>query len=166
LDSSVHAANAASAVPHATNPNPLGRDGPNILSQTEFDICLVVETALATLADLEKSIGVGASDGAHDKGEPHLLKSRGMWQTTVWQLCSGCPRTTPIEEQFAAIESQLAPAQLGAGTLPAGARVYFSVGVFSDAQVPTATLTPRISVIAAKYGADIAMKFYAPDMDT
>jgi len=137
------------------------------MSRTEFDVCLVVETASAALADLEKSIGRAPSDGSHDRGTPHLIRSRGVWPTSVWQLCSGCPRATSLEEQFAAIELQLAPGQLRAtGTLPADAHVYFSVGLFSDSQVPTATFTPTILAIATSYGAEIETKLYTPDMDT
>ena len=162
----VHAANSAHRLSDAATSDPLGLAGAG-MSQTEFDICLVVETALATLADLEKSIGVGTSDGAHDKGTRHLIKSRGVWRTTVWQLCSGCPRTIPLEEQFAAIALRMAPAELRAeGILPVDASVYFSVGVFSDAQTPTVILTPRVMAIVARYGANLEMKFYAPDMNT
>jgi hypothetical protein len=141
--------------------------GPGPLSQTEVDVCLVVETASAALDDLERAIGLDGSDGSYDKGTPHIIKSRGVWRTTVWQLCSGCPRTAPLEEHFAAIESQLAPTRLrGPGTLPPDARVYFSLGLFSDAQVPTVNLSPSSLGIAARYQADLETKFYSPDMDS
>jgi hypothetical protein len=42
------------------------------MNQTEFDVCLVVETSSTTLNDLEDRIGAKASDGAHDKDTPHL----------------------------------------------------------------------------------------------
>ena len=147
-------------------PDSAGRGGPGIVSQTEFDVCLIVDTASTALRDVEEAIGIKGADGSHEKGAPHIIKSRGVWRTTVWQLSSGCPRTIPLEEQFAAIELRLAPGRLRrAGTIPTDARVYFSLGIFSDAQVPTANLTPRILEVAAKYQADIELKFYAPDMD-
>jgi hypothetical protein len=136
------------------------------MSQTEFDVCLVVETGSMTLADLENRIGVKGSGGSHDRGTPHLLKSRGLSRTTVWQLCSGCPRTTQLEEQFASIELRLPAARLRTeDALPTDASIYFSVGVFSDAQTPTAALNPRVSAIATRFDADIEMKFYAADMN-
>jgi hypothetical protein len=132
------------------------------MSQTEFDVCLVVETASMSLDDIENRIGLQGSDGSHDKGTPHLIRSRGLWSSTSWQLCSGCPRTTPLDEQFASIELRLPATRLRQkDTLPADANVYFSVGIFSDAQTPTATLSARVSAIVARYVADVEAKFYA-----
>jgi hypothetical protein len=150
-----------------SGPDSAGRGGPGIVSQTEFDVCLVVDTASTALRDVEEATGIKGAHGSHDMGAPHIIKSRGVWRTTVWQLSSGCPRTIPLEEQFAAVESQLAPERLRrTGTIPTDARVYFSLGIFADAQVPTANLTPRILAIATEYGADIELKIYSPDMNT
>src|SRR4051794_397580 len=104
------------------------------MSATEYDVALVVSTAALTLAELARRLGAPPGDGSHDRGEPHLLKTRGVWEDTVWQYGSGCPRTASVPDQFRAIGAHL-PSGPITGLLPDDARVYFSVGVFSDAQI-------------------------------
>ena len=98
-------------------------------------------------------------------GTPHLVKNRGSWPDTVWQLCSGTSRGTPLEEQFEAVARQLPAATLQkSGRLPEDARIYFSVGLFSDAQIPTADLSIRCLEISNAYGASVEVKVYMSDM--
>jgi hypothetical protein len=131
------------------------------VSRTLLDVCLVVVSESATLADLTARIGMESSDGAHSKGGPHLLKSRGTWRSTVWQCCSECPRATPIEEQFEAVARRFPAAQLRTPEVRSLiSRCYFSIGVFSNAQTPNVELTSRCLAISAGYGASVELKFY------
>jgi len=135
------------------------------MTRTAFDVCLVAVSESSTLAELSARPGVEPSDGSHDAGDAHLLKSRGTWTDTVWQ-CAAPPPTTSLEEKFEAIARRL-PAEIVQQARAVIDRVYISVGVFSDAQVPTADLTPRCLAIAAAYGAAVEVKVYAPvDMDS
>lgn len=131
------------------------------VSRTLLDVCLVVVSESASLTDLSARIGVESSDGSHNQGDPHLLKSRGVWKSTVWQCCSELPRATPVEEQFEAIGRRFPSARLRTPeVLPLLSRCYVSIGVFSDAQTPTVDLTGRCLAIAAAYGASVEMSFY------
>jgi len=134
------------------------------MNRTEFDVCLVAVSESSTLAQLSASLGVEPSDGSHDVGDAHLLTSRGTWTDTVWQ-CAALARTASLQEKFEEIARRL-PAETLQQARALIDRVYISVGVFSDAQVPTADLTPRCLEIAAAYGAAVEVKVYAPDMDS
>jgi len=135
------------------------------MSSYEFDVCLVVESESITLADLAARIGVEPSDGSHNIGDPHILKSRGTWESTVWQCCSECPRVTSIEEQFKALARRFpAEALQTPQVLPLLSLKYISIGVFTDAQTPTVELTSVCFDIAKAYDATIEIKLYPSDM--
>jgi len=82
------------------------------MSRTDYDVCLVIETAAMTLDDLTKRIGVSPTDASHNAGDPHLIRTRGVWKTTAWQFCSGCAQTTAVEDQFEAIARNLSPRRM------------------------------------------------------
>jgi hypothetical protein len=64
------------------------------------------------------------------------------------------------------IQQQLAPSTiLKVGALPHDAKVYISIGVFSDAQVPSVELTGVCLRIADEYRAAVEIRFYSPDME-
>jgi hypothetical protein len=134
------------------------------MSQTNYDVCLVVDTPSTSLSDLETRIGLTGSDGSHDIGGPHVLKSRGVWKSSVWQLCSDCGRAAPPEEHFENIARRLSADRLAGAGVPSDARVYVSLGVFSDAQVPTAELTARCLAITGAFRASIEVRVYSSDM--
>ncbi len=132
---------------------------------TRYDVCLVVITQSATLAELSARTGVKCADGSHGIGDPHVLKARGRWQESAWKVCSRCAGTAPLEEHFGDIWAQLPAERLRApGVLPSAAHVYFSVGVFTDAQIPTADLTAKCLAICQSYGASIEVCTYECDM--
>jgi hypothetical protein len=128
----------------------------------EVDVCLVVVSTSTTLADLAKRIGVGGADGSHDRGAPHLLKSRGRWSSTVWQNCSTRPRGASIDDHLADLLAQVPPERVATAILPPDSTKYISIGVFSTAQIPTVTLSERALSIAAAYGAPIELRWYSP----
>jgi hypothetical protein len=131
------------------------------MSTTEYDVCLVISSSSLTLDELVSRIGMPAGGGSHDRGQPHLLKSRGVWKESVWQQCAGPTRTTHLEDQFLALEARVPrQAMVPPGTLPADARVYFSVGVFSDAQMPTVDLTRECLRVAQRFNATIEVRVY------
>jgi uncharacterized lipoprotein YbaY len=51
------------------------------------------------------------------------------------------------------------------GALPQDAKVYVSIGVFSNAQVPTIELTQACLRFTDGYRASVEIRFYSPDMD-
>lgn len=135
------------------------------MSKTEYDVCLVVVSRSTPLVDLSARIGIQGSEGSHSEGDPHLLKDRGVWKSTVWQICSGQPRSAHLEDHFEHLAGRLPVSRVvGSGALPDDAEVYVSVGVFSDAQIPTVNLTRRCLAIAEAFGARIEVRQYAPDM--
>ena len=134
------------------------------MKPTEIDVCLVVTTQSEPVEELTRRIGIEASDGSHSKGAPHVLRSRGKWKSTVWQLCSTCARAAPIEEHMVQIAERLPPSRLGAeGVLPGDARVYVSVGVFSSAQIPTIDVTMRTLAICVEYSASLEVRYYVSE---
>ncbi len=136
------------------------------VSRTEFDVCLVAVTNAITLAELTTRVGSEPSDGSHSIGDPHVLKSKGAWQSTVWQVCSDLPRTASLGEHFDAIARKVSSSRLRApGVLPNETRVYFSIGVFSDAQIPVADLSRSVLGQCEEYQASIEVRFYSPEME-
>jgi hypothetical protein len=135
------------------------------MSRTHYDVCLVIDTPSASLAELASQLRIAPSEGSHSRGAPHILKSRGEWTDTVWQCCSELPATAPLESHFEAI-AQRCPFErvMNREGCLKDATVYISVGVFSDAQIPTALLTPRCLAIASAYGAAVEVRTYEPDM--
>jgi hypothetical protein len=132
---------------------------------TKYDVCLVVTTQSATLSELTARTGVEAADGSHNMGDPHRLKTRGLWKQTIWKVCSTCSQSEPLEAHFDDIVAQLSAEKLRApDVLPNAAKVYFSVGVFSDDQIPTADFTFRCLAISQSYGASIEVCLYSCDM--
>jgi hypothetical protein len=135
------------------------------LEMTEFDVCLVVESSSLTLADLTGRLGIASSDGSHDMGEPHLIKSRGVWRSSVWQLSSEVGREATLDDHVTALAARI-PYERIKTVLPPDARVYLSIGVFSDAQIPTVSLTPRGVAVAMSIGAGVEVRYYSPDMES
>jgi hypothetical protein len=126
------------------------------MNRTEWSIHLVVSTPSLTLADLAARIGIEPSRGSHTVGEPNVLRTRPPWDCTIFRLDPACAGTTPVEEQFDAIAERLPPARLlRPGVLPSDAQIHISVLVQSNAQFPTATLTPKCLAISQSYGAAI-----------
>ena len=135
------------------------------MSRTEYDVCLVVSSMRVGLEELSSWIGVQPSSGSHSIGEQHRLRSRGKWKSTIWQLCSRLDRAAEIEAHVEDISGQLPASKLAArGVLPDEARIYLSVGVFSDRQTPIADLTRRCLQVADDYRASFEIRFYSPDM--
>jgi hypothetical protein len=132
------------------------------MTQLEVDVCLVVSTQSATLAEVTSRLGVEGADGSHDMGTPQIIERRGMWPSTTHQVCSTRPRTCPVEEHLEDVLASLPPARVAPGMLPADARKYISIGVFSNAQIPTVMLTERALEIAAAFGAPIELRWYYP----
>jgi hypothetical protein len=117
------------------------------------------------LSELTARTGVEPAEGSHNMGDSHVLKNRGVWKKTVWKVCSTCSRTATLEEHFEDIVEQLPAKKLRApGVLPDASEVYISIGVFSDAQIPTADLTLRCLSISESYGAAIEVCLYESDM--
>lgn len=132
---------------------------------TMYYVDLVVTSQSATLAELVTRIGVEPTGVSHDMGDPHVLKEYGAWEQTVWRVCSTCPRTATLEEHFEDIEEQISAKKLRApDVLPDTSQIYFSVGVHSDAQIPTADLTLKCLAISQSYGASIEVCMFESDM--
>jgi hypothetical protein len=132
---------------------------------TQYRVCLVVTTESATLSELTAKVGVEPDDDSHNMGDPNLLKTRGPWKQTVWRVGTGCSWKAKLEEQFEDIVEQVPPKKLRSpGVLPDASKVYLSVGVFSDDQIPTADLTLRCLAISQSYGASIEVCMFESDM--
>lgn len=163
LDAAYHARADESGVSELAS---LGRSySRGDMTPLEVDVCLVISTQSATLAQLVIRIGFDGAEGSHDQGAPHVVKSRGKWKSTVWQLCSTRPRTAAIEEHLEELVVRLPPARVGSGVLPADARKHISIGVFSNAQIPVATLSERALAIGVQYGASMELRWYSPNED-
>jgi hypothetical protein len=135
------------------------------VSKTEYDVCLVLASPSATLAAMSDVLGVQPSDGSHNRGDPHLLRSRGQWQETVWKRCSECGRGAPLEQHLRQVFDGLPAVRVAECRQMIGdLQTYVSIGVFSDAQIPTAHLIPACVTLCAEYGAGIQVAFYMPDM--
>jgi len=135
------------------------------MNKTFYDVCLVVVSPSASLAEVTEAIGLQPADGSHSKGEAHLLKNRGDWKETVWKHCSDRGREASLEEHLRAVFGEVpadgvARCREGLGNLD----VYVSVGVFSDAQIPTADVSPDCLALCAAFGAGLEVSFYTPDM--
>jgi hypothetical protein len=135
------------------------------MSETSFSVALVVMSRSTSLSELTGRIGIPGSDGSHSVGEPHLLESRGVWKTTLWQLESDLPRTSALEEQFEDVYAQVPVANVRPANLPEDAKVYISIGVFSNAQIPVAIFTRRCLGIADAFGAALEVRVYVSDME-
>jgi hypothetical protein len=136
------------------------------MSRTEYSVCLVVMSASATLSELTERLGLVAAYGSHSIGDPHPLKARGPRKKTVFQVCSSAGRdVATLEEHFESVAQQCSAAPLkNVGVLPADTEIYISVGVFSDAQIPTADLTKRCLAISESLGASVEVRLYMSDM--
>jgi hypothetical protein len=131
---------------------------------TTYDVCLVVSSAALTLPELTHVMGLEGASGSHNKGDEHLLKSRGPWKTTVWKLCSREAREAPLDEHFDDIVAQLDPGHFqSAIQRVADAEVYISIGVFSNAQIPEAGLSRHCLAIADAFRASIDVSLYVHD---
>jgi hypothetical protein len=136
------------------------------MRKTKYDVCLVVRSHSASLAELVEKIGIASSDGAHDLGSPHLIKSRGKWKHSVWQLCSRAGRASEIQEHLEDIDRQVVAKQLlSDAVVHTQSEIYISIGVFSDRQIPCVNLTRECLKIAGTFGARIEIQFYFPEMD-
>jgi hypothetical protein len=132
------------------------------MKSAELDVCLVISTKMATLAELASRIGIEGAEGSHSQGEPHVLKNRGKHPSTVWKVCSTLPQTAAIEEHLEDVVARLPPTSLGPEVLPQDSETYISIGFFSNAQIPTLTLSERALAIAKAYGASIETSWYYP----
>jgi hypothetical protein len=132
------------------------------MKSPEVDVCLVISTRMATLAELAGRIGIEGAEGSHSQGEPHILKNRGKHPSTVWKVCSTFPQTAGVDEHLGDLIARLPPAALGSEVLPPDAEKYISIGFFSNAQIPTLTLSERALAIGKAYGASIEISWYSP----